>query len=162
MRALQRARATERSGDLPYQTGGLWPSLEAVVLPPTILIVDDHEGFRETLAELLTEMGAQVVTARDGLEALEILSSQHVHLVLSDVRMPRCDGVSLAREIQRLSRPPGFILMTGHADLGQRERAAGLGLEVLEKPLDLPALLRLIDQGQAELVRPRERPWEEP
>jgi two-component system sensor histidine kinase and response regulator WspE len=63
-----------------------------------LLIVDDEEMNREFLHELLTEQGYDVKTAVDGVEALELLKSEPFHLVLSDLKMPRMNGIELIRQ----------------------------------------------------------------
>ena len=57
-----------------------------------VLVADDNESLRKMLADLLTLEGHRVVCAADGDEALQLIRSQHVDLVLSDVVMPRCGG----------------------------------------------------------------------
>lgn len=62
---------------------------------PRILIVDDEPVFLRTLSELCTGMGCAVTTAADGKQALDILAKEEFVLVISDIRMPNMNGVSL-------------------------------------------------------------------
>jgi CheY-like chemotaxis protein len=64
--------------------------------PPTVLVVDDEPTIRDLVSALLQDEGYTVRQARDGLEALREVEEDGIDLVLSDVRMPRLDGVSLA------------------------------------------------------------------
>ena len=116
-----------------------------------LLVVDDEPLIRMDLADALREAGFLVHEAGDGLEALETLARQaQIHLVLTDVQMPRLDGFGLARRL-RAERPglpvvlaSGFVRADGvPADL------ADLG-PVLAKPFPLDVLLRRIE---AELSR---------
>ncbi|MFN7145747.1 MAG: response regulator [Myxococcota bacterium] len=79
-----------------------------------ILLVDDEPFVRPVLVEMLECLGYDVLEAVDGVHALEMLEAHAVDLVLSDIRMPRLDGVALARQIG--ARWPGLLvlLMTGH------------------------------------------------
>ena len=68
-----------------------------------ILIVDDSTAIRKILIRVLRQTGlaiAEVFEARDGLEALEIVKTQPLHLVLSDINMPNMDGLSLLAELK--------------------------------------------------------------
>ncbi len=76
-----------------------------------VLLVDDHPLFIDGLKNMLTARGVEVVgKARDGLEALEKARSLSPDLVLMDIQMPRCDGVSATRLI-KAERPEIRIVM---------------------------------------------------
>src|SRR3954469_4996448 len=84
----------------------------------TILIVDDEPDCRRPLCALLRHEGYTIVEARDGLEGLQRLAEQRVDLVLLDMLMPGCDGVSM---LQRVRRNPEWaklpvFLVTGEHD----------------------------------------------
>ncbi len=66
-----------------------------------VLVVDDDEGSRRGLATTLRELGHTCMTARDGVEALEILHVAHVDVVVADWRMPRLSGLELCHEVRR-------------------------------------------------------------
>jgi diguanylate cyclase (GGDEF)-like protein len=68
--------------------------------PLRILIVDDDEHIREILHEIVTLMGHRSVTAVDGLDALEKLTEQHIDIVITDLRMPRIDGIELINRMK--------------------------------------------------------------
>ena len=61
--------------------------------PPCILITDDDPGFRETLGGVFEPQGFRTLMAADGLEALEIVQREQVHLLLLDMHMPRLTGL---------------------------------------------------------------------
>jgi CheY-like chemotaxis protein len=69
-----------------------------------ILVVDDEEGIQSILMEYLREFKYLVVQAKKGKEALDILESNHVDLVISDIRMPIMDGMQLLREIKKVKK----------------------------------------------------------
>jgi CheY-like chemotaxis protein/anti-sigma regulatory factor (Ser/Thr protein kinase) len=79
----------------------------------TILVADDDPALRELIREVLEEDGHAVTTAADGVEALEKLASQSFDLVLTDVGMPRMDGIELLAHIRKLPLPPKVAVLTG-------------------------------------------------
>lgn len=76
----------------------------------TILAVDDSASMRQMVGFTLRRAGYQVVEAIDGVEALEFARGNAVDLVLTDVNMPRMDGIALVRELRQLS-PYKFVPM---------------------------------------------------
>jgi len=82
----------------------------------TILVVDDEPALRELAAEMLRLAGYRVLMASDGGEALDILASHSVGLVLSDVIMPNMDGYQLAKHIETLYPEVKIQLASGYSD----------------------------------------------
>jgi diguanylate cyclase (GGDEF)-like protein len=68
--------------------------------PLRILIVDDNEDIRKILHEIVTQLGHSSITAVDGLDALEKLSEHHIDIVITDLKMPRIDGIELIKRIK--------------------------------------------------------------
>src|SRR5262249_11864568 len=99
-------------------------------MDPVILVVDDNEDNRVTLAMRLETCGySKVITAADGREALEILRTQMVSLVLLDIMMPQLDGYSVLQEINadvRLRGTP-VIMISAVEDLKSVVRCVELG-----------------------------------
>jgi two-component system, OmpR family, response regulator len=108
----------------------------------TILILDDHQSFVEVVAFVLDEAGFQVVTFTDPLAALAHLAEQPPDLILSDVRMPDLDGVTLAQRIRALGYRMPVVLISGQTvapvDLA--------GVSVVEKTMGIDDLISLIEQ----------------
>lgn len=102
-----------------------------------ILIVDDHEDSRDFLTEYLSFQGYDVVTAGDGLEALDQLTRAPVDLVLMDLALPVLDGWEATRRLKADSttRHVPVVAVTAHSpgELHQRALAAGCE-QVLTKP----------------------------
>ena len=113
----------------------------------TILLVEDEEALRKMTHELLEESAYTVLEASDGLEALEI-AQQHkgpIHLLLTDVVMPRMGGPALAKPAAVLHPELKVLYMsgyTGHSDVGRALLSAES--ELLQKPFTRDALLRKI------------------
>jgi CheY-like chemotaxis protein len=102
-----------------------------------ILIADDEESMRALVARAIAMDGHETVTAQDGAEALEIITSESgaFDLLLTDIKMPMMDGIALALAVARDFPALTILLMTGFAD--QRELASGLDAivhDVVTKP----------------------------
>ena len=111
----------------------------------TILVVDDDEGVRQILQDLLASVGYRTVFAGDGEEALLRLENGDVDLVVSDDRMPGMSGRELLWECVR--RWPGLpvVLLTGYGNVPDAVEAIKAGAEdYLLKPFDGRDLLRRI------------------
>src|SRR5215831_5789931 len=121
-----------------------------------ILVADDEEAIRSLLARALKQDGHEVMTARDGADALELLARENgaFELLLTDIRMPVMDGIALALAAARDHPAVTILLMTGYAD--QRERAHGLEAlihDVLTKPFSLADMRSAVDGALAVAAR---------
>jgi two-component system cell cycle response regulator len=81
----------------------------------TVLVVDDQEETLDSVRGLLEREGHQVLTASSGAEALDVLRSHDVHLIILDYFMPRMTGADLVREIRKFDQGVQIILQTGYA-----------------------------------------------
>ena len=86
-----------------------------------VLIVEDDDQLREALQELLSESGYETITAEDGLEALDWLSRVPVHLIVSDLLMPRLPGHRLVERVRETTegRAIPILLLSAFADLAR-------------------------------------------
>jgi chemosensory pili system protein ChpA (sensor histidine kinase/response regulator) len=113
--------------------------------PPVVMIVDDSLTVRKITSRLLVREGFEVVTAKDGLDALQLLSERVPDAMLLDIEMPRMDGFELAKTMQadtRVAHVP-IIMITSRTAEKHRARAKELGIEVyLGKPYQEEELLR--------------------
>jgi len=106
-----------------------------------ILIVDDSKNMREVLTTLLSLEGYWCESAANGLEALEKVKQTHFDLVITDVHMPKMDGVTLAGEITRHFTDLQVIIMTAQLDEHSQRSALTAGArEVLRKPFAISEL----------------------
>ena len=122
---------------------------------PLVLVVDDSITVRRVTQRLLKREGFRVVTANDGLDALEKLQAEKPRVVLSDIEMPRMDGFDLARNIRAdasLADLP-IIMITSRIAQKHRDHASALGVNhYLGKPYSEDVLLGLLREYCAEPV----------
>ena len=109
-----------------------------------MLVVDDNPSMAKTLADIMSIKGFEVCAAYSGLEALAILQSQPVDILLTDVIMPDMNGVELYRKTRKAFPKLTTILMTAYAadDIIHQGLAEGIKT-VLTKPLDIELMLAL-------------------
>lgn len=108
-----------------------------------ILVVEDEPASLRVLQHFLSYQGYETAGARDGAEAVQLLAQGRFDLVLSDIKMPRMDGIALARHIlSTLPRTPIFLITADVSDCF--EDILKLGVPYLTKPLLLNHLLAQI------------------
>jgi two-component system response regulator AtoC len=109
-----------------------------------ILVVDDEDGVRAFLTDALRDAGYSVTEAADGEAASVLLGRSSFHVVLTDLRMPRMDGMALLHEIRREHPEIEVIVLTAHGSIESAVAAMKEGaFDYLQKPVDSPAELRL-------------------
>jgi two-component system, cell cycle response regulator len=116
----------------------------------SVLIIEDHPDQRDLLAIVLQREGYKVVTAANGLEALEKLAQHEVHIALSDIMMPKMDGFELINKIRSNSalRHIYIILITARIQEGDRVRGLDLGADdYITKPFSFSELLARVRVG---------------
>jgi two-component system, cell cycle response regulator len=116
----------------------------------SVLIIEDHPDQRDLLAIVLQREGYKVVTAANGLEALERLEQDEVHIALSDIMMPKMDGFELINKIRNNSalRHIYIILITARIQEGDRVRGLDLGADdYITKPFSFSELLARVRVG---------------
>ncbi|MDR0994596.1 MAG: sigma-54 dependent transcriptional regulator [Verrucomicrobiota bacterium] len=122
---------------------------------PVILIVDDEKNTRDGLMRALREEYA-VASAENGEKALEWLESHHADVVLSDLRMPKMDGLALLSRLANREPRPVCIMLTAYGDIETAVEAMKRGAyDFLPKPVDLDRLDMLLKRAlpDAEPVR---------
>jgi len=108
-----------------------------------VLVVDDEPSLRQTAQLMLEDIGFEVCTACDGVEAVEIFSSLHerIDVVLLDMTMPRMDGKTAFREMRRIDPDATVILSSGYNEQDATSHFAGKGLAgFIQKPYRVAAL----------------------
>lgn len=130
-------------------------------MPLVILVADDNLGTRLSVRDYLEIAGYSVITAEDGQQALSLIESDHPHVLVTDINMPRMDGYELVRQIRQ--KPPFRLLpvvfLTERSSTQERIKGYQSGCDVyLPKPFEMQelgavirSLLERVQMIQAEL-----------
>jgi DNA-binding response OmpR family regulator len=114
---------------------------------PSILITDDDHGFRETVRGMFEPRGFRTYLAADGEEALRIVGTEPIHLLLLDMHMPRLTGLETARRLRQANSRLPFILLSAALDEMIVEEARSIDVfSVLPKPVSRHDLTATVDQ----------------
>ena len=110
-----------------------------------ILVVDDDETIRETVAAILEDEGYNVSTAQDGKEALDKCNTEFYNLALIDIRLPDMDGTELLKLLPETTPPMVKIIVTGYPSLQNAVKAVNHGADAyLLKPVEAEEILKTI------------------
>lgn len=114
-----------------------------------VLVVDDERPILRLLKQYLSEYcDCEVTTAEDGQKGFDLYnkSPHHYELVITDINLPKLDGLSLVNRIKDVDNVP-IICITGHSDLEEDAKVSGLNIvKVLTKPFELKELDCLISK----------------
>jgi len=114
----------------------------------TILIVDDEKNYPMIIGELLSEEGYTTLTASSGMEALDILNTKLVDLVLTDVKMPGMSGIQLLENIKEIIPDTPVIIMTAYGSVEKAVEAMHKGAYTfILKPFENQALVAHIEKA---------------
>jgi DNA-binding NtrC family response regulator len=114
-------------------------------MKPRVLVVDDDAGIRYTLREILESAGFEVDEAPDGEAALERFAAAPADLVVTDLRMPRLDGMGLLARLQAQSPAPRVVVITAHGSERQAVAAMKAGaIDYFRKPFEMEELLEVV------------------
>lgn len=117
-------------------------------MTPRVLVVDDEQAFRELYAGRLRDAGFQVDVAATAAEAEGMVATGPPDMIVSDVRMPGTDGISLLKQVRGTAGEIPFLLVTAHPDVRQAVKALKLGaVDYLEKPVDLDELVAAVSDS---------------
>lgn len=118
---------------------------ETPAMKARILVVDDDDAVLSAICGVLDSENYTTVAARDGQEAVRLFYQHHIDLVLLDLNMPRKQGWDAFERLSAVNPLLPVILITARPDQYPLAAAAGIGA-LMEKPLDIPRLLVLIDE----------------
>ncbi|MFO7599504.1 MAG: response regulator [Candidatus Desulfacyla sp.] len=123
-----------------------------------ILLVDDENDFRTTIAKRLIKRGMQVEQAESGEESLVILQEKPVDVVILDVKMPGMGGIETLHQIKKKYPGVEVIMLTGHATTQDGVDGIKTGaFDYLTKPIELEHLLGKIHQAHEKILREDEK-----
>ena len=112
-----------------------------------ILIVDDEERMRHLLSIMLGRKGYRVEQAADGVEALEMIGATPFDMVITDIRMPRMDGIELMKKILEMEIPPPVVFITAFATVESAVEAMRQGaVDYITKPFEEDRILLTVER----------------
>ena len=115
-----------------------------------VLVVDDERAMREFLKVLLEKQGHSVITTADGEQALQVVATQPPDLVISDVRMPKVDGIGLLAGIREQHPHLPVILITAYASSDSTIQAMQLGADdYITKPFRIDEIRLVVEKAMA-------------
>jgi len=118
-----------------------------------ILVIDDEELVIKSLEKLLAKEGYEVVSVRNGSDAMKKIDEANFDLIITDIRMPRLNGIELLSQIREVVKRKGCspiseICITGYADDEINRKAEALGVaDYLYKPFDLRDFLACVKKN---------------
>ena len=118
-----------------------------------ILVADDDKEITESIKIFLQDEGYKVFTAYSGVDALNILKNEQIHLVLIDVMMPELDGISVTREIRKISMVPIIVIS---AKTQSTDKIIGLNAgadDYISKPFDIFELIARVKSNLRRYVK---------
>ena len=119
-----------------------------ILSTPSLLITDDDRDFRETLSEVFDRRGFRTLLASDGEQALDIARRETVHLLLTDMHMPRLTGLETIRRIREFRSPLPCILLSARLDelIAEEARRANV-FRFLAKPVSFREITDVVAQA---------------
>ena len=119
--------------------------MNALKTSAPILIIEDEPAVSRSISEILSLEGYSVRVVGDALTALDIIQSQNLSLILSDIKLPGMNGLELLHHLKQTHKEVPLLVMSGHGNIDTAVQALKLGAkDYLEKPLDLNRLLNAI------------------
>lgn len=114
----------------------------------SVLVVDDEAELRRAMIFDLKRRGCIIFEAQNGTEAIQIVKSTRIDIVVSDVRMPNGDGIDLLKQIRAIDpNIPIVLLATGFADLSEPEALKLGAYALIEKPINRQKMLGLLEDS---------------
>lgn len=121
----------------------------------TVLVVDDDDALREVIVHVLARLHLKTKEASNGKDALEIVKTNQIHIVVSDIKMPGGDGVELLKKIREIdSKMPILIFVSGYCDLSPATAVSLGARRLFEKPFDRSEFINEILTSVAEIAEP--------
>ena len=122
-----------------------------------LLVVDDEEGIREVLEITLTDAGYEVLTAENGFSGLDMVKTHNPNIVLTDIRMPGMDGMSLLKAVKESYPDIEVIMITGYGDANLAIESLKIGaVDFISKPVNQDVLEIALKRAN-DRIRTREK-----
>lgn len=126
-----------------------------------IIVAEDEQRILSSIVskiERTVEDCEVIATANDGEQALELVEKYRPHVIFSDIKMPKMDGIALARELRKRAPDIHVVLLSGYSDFSFAKQAMRYGVSYyLVKPLDEEDLLEVVEEIRTKLEESRRR-----
>ena len=110
-----------------------------------ILVVDDDKNLRNALKKTFELIGAEVDVAEDGVNALELVKKNEYSMIMSDVNMPRMNGVSSLEAVNQSNLDIPVVMMTGESEYTAEDIDERNGVVLLQKPVSMKQLKEIVE-----------------
>lgn len=127
---LDLANLLQKLDDIGVRSKADITPVSKIIDLPKVLVVDDSLSVRSSLSQLMTDGGYQAVTARDGIEAVDLLDKERPDIVLTDLEMPRMNGLELTSYIRKSDQwnPLPVVMITSRTMVKHRQQAEEAGV----------------------------------
>lgn len=126
----------------------------------TVLIVEDEKLIRQGIKSMIQRCGVNIQTiieCSNGQMALDVLQSQQVDVMFTDIRMPKMDGITLVQEMQKFAKRPLTVVISGYDDFAYAVEMLRMGVrEYILKPIDREQITGIMHRMEEELMHIRE------
>ncbi len=113
-----------------------------------VLVVDDEQGIRQVLEDVLGDEGYQVTSVENGFQALEVLARETIDLVILDVWLPNMGGIDVLKRVKQDWPDVEVVVISGHASINMAVQAVKIGaFDFLEKPLSLEKTITVVENA---------------
>ncbi len=114
----------------------------------SVLVVDDNHNQTRTMTYILRRNGYDVTTAKDGVEAIEIIKEKSFNLIFMDIKMPQLNGVETFKRLKKIRHEAAVIMMTAYSVDDLVEEALQEGARgIMYKPLDMEKVGAIIGES---------------
>ena len=118
-----------------------------------VLLADDDPGMLETLADVLTEVRFEVVSVKDGREAMAALAVDRFDAIILDIVMPGLNGIEVIDETRKTDPAAKFVIITAYSDSELVDEARNRGVDrIFFKPIDIDGLLGTLEEIRRDFV----------
>lgn len=126
----------------------------------TVMIVEDEKIIRQGIRAIVSRLSVpveEIIECKNGEEALEILKKKPVDVCITDIRMPKMDGITLVKEMQKLPAPPQAVVISGYDDFNYAVELLRQGArEYILKPLEREKIAEIFEKLEEELIEKKE------
>lgn len=117
-----------------------------------ILIADDEANICEVFSQALQSCGHEVTSVGDGHEALKLLEHESFDLIITDLQMPHCSGITLLASVRKTNPDARVILMSSHVNGSEEQFRAQGFIDVLPKPVSIARFLETVTRALGTFV----------